>query len=144
VRDVFDSGFYDYDENWCFLTLPRLKGFLEQATLLTFSSSSPAAGTRRRHCRTSPASCWTGFFNDKPGWKKNRDAVSCFAFGETSHGDLHWADTFVAGLNILVVLSMTVTDKARDIAVLRSMGARREQIRHHFLWQGSASERQAH
>ena len=44
--------------------------------------------------------------------------------------------TFVAGLNILVVLSMTVTDKARDIAVLMSMGARREQIRSIFLWQG--------
>src|SRR5437879_1854655 len=44
--------------------------------------------------------------------------------------------TFVAGLNILVVLSMTVTDKARDIAVLRSLGARREQIRKVFLWQG--------
>src|SRR5258708_24111936 len=44
--------------------------------------------------------------------------------------------TFVAGLNILVVLSMTVTDKARDIAVLRSMGTRREQIRRIFLWQG--------
>ena len=44
--------------------------------------------------------------------------------------------TFVAGLNILVVLSMTVTDKARDIAVLMSMGARREQVRRIFLWQG--------
>src|SRR5437867_11227735 len=31
---------------------------------------------------------------------------------------------------------MTVTDKARDIAVLRSFGARREQIRTIFLWQG--------
>jgi lipoprotein-releasing system permease protein len=46
--------------------------------------------------------------------------------------------TFVAGLNILVVLSMTVTDKARDIAVLMSMGSRREQIRQIFLWQGIA------
>jgi lipoprotein-releasing system permease protein len=44
--------------------------------------------------------------------------------------------TFVAGLNILVVLSMTVTYKARDIAVLRSMGTRREQVRLIFLWQG--------
>jgi len=30
--------------------------------------------------------------------------------------------TFVAGLNILVVLAMTVTDRARDIAVLMSLG----------------------
>jgi len=44
--------------------------------------------------------------------------------------------TFVAGLNILVVLSMTVTDKTKDIAVLLSMGARREQIRTLFLLQG--------
>jgi len=33
---------------------------------------------------------------------------------------------------------MTVTDKARDIAVLLSMGARREQIRRIFLFQGLA------
>ena len=40
--------------------------------------------------------------------------------------------TFVAGLNILVVLTMTVTDRARDIAVLMAMGARRSQIRNDF------------
>src|SRR5467141_4227627 len=46
--------------------------------------------------------------------------------------------TFVAGLNILVVLSMTVTDKARDVAVLMSMGSKRQQIQRIFLWQGIA------
>ncbi len=44
--------------------------------------------------------------------------------------------TFVAGLNVLVVMTMTVTDKARDIAVLVAMGARRVQIRRIFLLQG--------
>jgi lipoprotein-releasing system permease protein len=33
---------------------------------------------------------------------------------------------------------MTVTDKARDVAVLMSMGSRRDQIRRIFLWQGTA------
>ena len=46
--------------------------------------------------------------------------------------------TFVAGLNILVVLTMTVTDRARDIAVLVAMGARRHQIRKIFILQGLA------
>jgi lipoprotein-releasing system permease protein len=46
--------------------------------------------------------------------------------------------TFVAGLNILVVLTMTVTDRARDIAVLVAMGARRYQIRNIFILQGLA------
>jgi lipoprotein-releasing system permease protein len=44
--------------------------------------------------------------------------------------------TFVAGLNILVVLTMTVTDRARDIAVLMAMGARRRQVRQIFVLQG--------
>jgi lipoprotein-releasing system permease protein len=44
--------------------------------------------------------------------------------------------TFVAGLNILVVLTMTVTDRARDIAVLMAMGARSAQIRKIFIVQG--------
>ncbi|MGC1258620.1 MAG: FtsX-like permease family protein, partial [Candidatus Acidiferrales bacterium] len=44
--------------------------------------------------------------------------------------------TFVAWLNILVVLTMTVTDRARDIAVLMAMGARRQQLRKIFILQG--------
>jgi lipoprotein-releasing system permease protein len=44
--------------------------------------------------------------------------------------------TLVAGLNILVVLTMTVTDRAKDIAVLRSMGSRSRQLRNIFLLQG--------
>jgi len=44
--------------------------------------------------------------------------------------------TFVAGLNILVVLAMTVTDRARDIAVLMSLGTYRNQVRNIFVLQG--------
>jgi len=42
----------------------------------------------------------------------------------------------VAGLNILIVLVMMVMEKYRDIAVLMSMGARRQQIRRIFMLQG--------
>jgi lipoprotein-releasing system permease protein len=42
----------------------------------------------------------------------------------------------VAALNILIALIMMVMEKHRDIAVLMSMGARREQIRRIFVYQG--------
>ena len=42
----------------------------------------------------------------------------------------------VAALNILIVLVMMVMEKYRDIAILMSMGARREQIRKIFMLQG--------
>ena len=42
----------------------------------------------------------------------------------------------VAALNILVVLVMLVMEKHRDVAILMSMGARREQIQRIFVLQG--------
>jgi len=42
----------------------------------------------------------------------------------------------VAALNILISLIMMVMEKTKDIAVLISMGARREQVRRIFILQG--------
>jgi len=42
----------------------------------------------------------------------------------------------VAALNILITLVMMVMEKHRDIAILMSMGSRREQIRNIFMLQG--------
>ena len=42
----------------------------------------------------------------------------------------------VAALNILITLVMMVMEKYRDIGVLMSMGARRQQIRRVFMLQG--------
>src|SRR6202011_737277 len=42
----------------------------------------------------------------------------------------------VAALNILITLIMMVMEKNRDIAILMSMGARKEQIRRIFMTQG--------
>ena len=49
--------------------------------------------------------------------------------------------TFVAGLNILVVLSMTVTDKARDIAVLMSWARAAIRLGKYFCGRESPSAR---
>ncbi len=42
----------------------------------------------------------------------------------------------VAALNILITLIMMVMEKYKDIAILMSMGTRREQIRRIFIYQG--------
>jgi lipoprotein-releasing system permease protein len=43
---------------------------------------------------------------------------------------------FIAALNILISLIMMVMEKNRDIAVLMSMGARKQQVRRVFMAQG--------
>jgi len=136
VAGVFDSGFYDYDENWCFLTLAAAQGLSgagDAVNVLEFRLNQPErAGEVAEKVRQSLG---PGFSTST--WvEENRALFRALRLEKLVTAIFIGLITFVAGLNILVVLSMTVTDKARDIAVLRSFGARREQIRNVFLWQG--------
>jgi lipoprotein-releasing system permease protein len=138
VAGVFESGFYDYDENWCFVSLQAaqsLAGSGDIVNVLEFRLTKPELAAQIapevEHAAGQGYSAATWMEENKALFRalKLEKLVTAIFIGLI---------TFVAGLNILVVLSMTVTDKARDIAVLLSMGARREQIRRIFLFQGLA------
>jgi len=136
VAGVFDSGFYDYDENWCFLTLAaaqELSGASDVVNVLEFRLTQPErAGEIAEQLEHAAGQG----FSATTWMEENRALFRALRLEKLVTAIFIGLITFVAGLNILVVLSMTVTDKARDIAVLRSMGARHEQIRKIFLWQG--------
>ncbi len=136
VAGVFDSGFYDYDQNWCFLTLAaaqNLSGGGELVNVLEFRLNLPD----QAHSVAQQVSEAAGPGYAVTTWmEENRALFRALRMEKLVTAIFIGLITFVAGLNILVVLSMTVTDKSRDIAVLMSMGARREQIRKIFLWQG--------
>jgi lipoprotein-releasing system permease protein len=138
VTGVFDSGFYDYDENWCFMTLKAaqvLSGVGDMVSVLELRLDNPerAGEIAKQLEKTAGAG-----FAATTWMEENRPLFRALRLEKLVTAIFIGLITFVAGLNILVVLSMTVTDKARDIAVLMSMGARREQIRRVFLWQGIA------
>jgi lipoprotein-releasing system permease protein len=138
VRGVFDSGFYDYDENWCFMTLAAaqsLSGSGDRVNVLEFRLDNPERATdvAREFELTMGEQYATSTWMEE-----NRALFRALKVEKLVTAIFIGLITFVAGLNVLVVLSMTVTDKARDVAVLLSMGARREQIRRIFLWQGIA------
>jgi lipoprotein-releasing system permease protein len=138
VAGVFESGFYDYDENWCFVSLraaQSLAGSGDIVNVLEFRLTRPelaaqlAPGVEQAAGQGYSAATWL---------EENKALFRALKLEKLVTAIFIGLITFVAGLNILVVLSMTVTDKARDIAVLLSMGARRDQIRRIFLLQGLA------
>jgi lipoprotein-releasing system permease protein len=136
VAGVFDSGFYDYDKNWCFMTLraaQSLAGTDDVVNVLEFRLENPErAGEIAREAEQIAG---PGFLAST--WMEQNFALfRALRLEKLVTAIFIGLITFVAGLNILVVLSMTVTDKARDIAVLMSMGTKRKQIRTIFLWQG--------
>jgi len=136
VTGVFDSGFYDYDENWCFMTLgaaQELSGTGDIVNVLEFRLVHPELAdefAQRLELEAGESFAATTWMEE------NRALFRALRLEKLVTAIFIGLITFVAGLNVLVVLSMTVTDKARDIAVLMSMGTRREQIRRIFLLQG--------
>jgi lipoprotein-releasing system permease protein len=138
ITGIFNSGFYDYDANWGFVTLgsaQSLAGIGDVVSLLEVrvnkmdEARTVADELLRRAGPGFTADTWMD---------ENRALFRALSLEKLVTALFIGLITFVAGLNILVVLTMTVTDRARDIAVLMAMGARRKQIRAIFLWQGLA------
>jgi len=138
VGGIFDSGFYDYDANWGFVTLTSaqsLAGVGDVVSLLEvrvtkLDDARKVADELVR--RAGPGFMATTWMDE------NRALFRALSLEKLVTALFIGLITFVAGLNILVVLTMTVTDRARDIAVLMAMGTRRGQIRRIFLLQGLA------
>jgi lipoprotein-releasing system permease protein len=138
VTGIFDSGFYDYDSNWTFVTLgsaQSLAGVGDVVSLLEVrvnkldEAQAVADDLVRRAGQHFTSTTWMD---------ENRALFRALSLEKLVTALFIGLITFVAGLNILVVLTMTVTDRSRDIAVLMAMGTRRAQIRRIFLLQGLA------
>ncbi len=138
VAGIFDSGFYDYDANWGFVTLAasqNMAGVSDVANVLEFRIADPdraaqmAAVLAREAGPQYRATTWMD---------ENRALFRALGLEKLVTGIFIGLITFVAGLNILVVLAMTVSDRGRDIAVLMAMGAKRKQISRLFVLLGLA------
>jgi lipoprotein-releasing system permease protein len=136
VAGIFDSGFYDYDANWAFATLAatqNLAGVGDVVSVLEFrvQDVDRAADAARDIAAAAEQGLTTTTWQDE-----NRALFRALRLEKLVTALFISLITFVAGLNILVVLAMTVTDRARDIAVLMSLGTYRSQVRNIFVLQG--------
>jgi len=138
IAGIFDSGFYDYDANWGFVTLSAvqsLAGVGDVVNELEFRIADVDRAedmAKRLLLEAGPGYVSTTWMDE------NRALFRALRLEKLVTALFIGLITFVAGLNILVVLAMTVSDRARDIAVLMAMGARREQVRRVFVLLGLA------
>lgn len=136
VAGIFDTGFYDYDANWAFVSLSAaqsLAGIGDVVSLLETRVDHLDDTSRIAEELVQRAG---NGFTESTWMDENRALFRALSLEKLVTALFIGLITFVAGLNILVVLTMTVSDRARDIAVLMAMGARRSQIRKVFVLQG--------
>ncbi len=136
VVGIFESGFYDIDDNWAYASLPTAQQALSlkdvvneiEVKLDDLNRAQEAARAIEKIAGPKYATLtWMERNHQLLNALKMEKAVTVVTIGLIE---------LVAALNILIVLVMMVMEKYRDIAVLMSMGARRAQIRRIFMLQG--------
>jgi lipoprotein-releasing system permease protein len=136
VVGIFDSGFFDYDTTWAFIRLgdaQSLFGVGSIATVLEFKVNDIyRAGQIGQELQRAAG---PGFMTTN--WmEQNRALFRALRMERLVTFITIGLIVFIAALNILISLIMMVMEKSRDIAVLMSMGARKQQVRRVFMAQG--------
>jgi lipoprotein-releasing system permease protein len=136
VAGLFESGFYDIDSGWAFARLEaaqRLLGLEDVVNAIElkiddlYRAPEVARAAEQVAGPKLAATTWM---------EQNRQIFNALRMEKAVTWVTIGLIVLVAALNILITLVMMVMEKYRDIAVLMSMGARREQIRRIFVVQG--------
>ncbi len=136
VEGIFESGLYDLDSTWAFTSLPAAQRVLDLNDVVNTIElrldniyEAPVVA-RQAEIITGPkliAKTWMDQNRSLLNALRLEKLVSLITVGLIE---------LIAALNILVVLVMLVMEKHRDVAILMSMGARRQQVQRIFILQG--------
>jgi lipoprotein-releasing system permease protein len=136
VVGIFESGLYDLDSAWAFTSLAAAQRVLDLNDVVNtielrlndiFQAPNVARQAEQITGVKLIASTWMDQNHSLLNALRLEKVVSVITVGLIE---------LVAALNILVVLVMLVMEKHRDIAILISMGARRQQVQRIFVLQG--------
>lgn len=137
VAGIFETNFYEVDKAFAYADLAAVQRFFNVDDVVNAIElkvrdldSAPALAAEIEK-RLDPK------LNAVPWTEQNRQFLNALKLERAASVLTIGLIELVAALNILITLVMMVMEKNRDIAILLAMGARREQIRKIFLWQGA-------
>ena len=137
VVGTFESGFYDLDANWAFLSLTDAQKAFDLTDVVNsielmlddiYQAPLVAAAAEKIIGPKLAATTWG---------EQNKQLLGALTMERTVTVVTIGLIQLVAALNILITLVMMVMEKHRDIAILLSMGARANQIRKIFVYEGA-------
>jgi lipoprotein-releasing system permease protein len=136
VCGVFETGFYEIDDTWAYAPLGPVQNLLEVGDLVSQIEikvddinrvAEIAKDVQKAGGPGYTTTTWLEKYPRLLGALDMERKVTVVTIGLIE---------LVAALNIFITLVMMVMEKYRAIAVLMSMGARRQQIRRIFMMQG--------
>ncbi|MGD0012898.1 MAG: FtsX-like permease family protein [Bryobacteraceae bacterium] len=136
VVGEFETGFYEIDSAWAFVSLDAAQRLLSLRDVVNtlelrlddiYRAPEAARAADRIAGPKLAAATWM---------EQNRHILNALNMERAVTFVTIGLIVLVAALNILITLVMMVMEKYRDIAILVSMGAKQSQVRRIFLFQG--------
>jgi lipoprotein-releasing system permease protein len=136
VVGIFSTGVFELDNNWAYMSLKSAQQVFSLEDVINTiemklddPERAPEVAAEAQKL-LPPELMATTWMDD------NRQLRNAFKMDRVVAVLTVGLIQLVSGLNIFITLTMMVMEKNRDIAVMMSMGARREQIRNIFLCEG--------
>lgn len=136
VTGLFDTGMYEYDNSYIYTSLEAAQEFAGLDNAVT----GIEAKTRDRWIAPEVAAALSqklGFPYRTVDWQQqNSSLFQALKLEKLGMGIILLLIVIVAAFNIVSTLTMVVTDKTREIGILKAMGMPARSIRNIFFAQG--------
>lgn len=136
VAGTFETGFFELDDNWAYASLLAVQRAYSLGDVVNQLEINVDDVNRAEEFAKEVEKAAGSRYTTTTWMERNKQLFTALKTERIVTAITIGLIVLVAALNILIVLVMMVMEKYRDIAVLMSMGARREQIRRIFMLQG--------
>ena len=136
VVALFQSGMYEYDSSLAYIDLAEAQKFFNMGQTVTGIEIKVMDVFRAAETARSVEQSLGFAYGARDWMQMNRNLFSALKLEKTMMFLLLVLITIVASFNIVSTLTMIVTEKQKEIAILKAMGATRKSIRRIFMLNG--------
>ncbi|MDH4185570.1 MAG: lipoprotein-releasing ABC transporter permease subunit [Nitrospira sp.] len=136
VVALFQSGMYEYDSSLAYIDLAEAQKFFNLGQTVTGIEIKVADVFRATETARAVEQSLGFVYGARDWMQMNRNLFSALKLEKTMMFLLLVLITIVASFNIVSTLTMIVTEKQKEIAILKAMGATRKSIRRIFMLNG--------
>lgn len=136
VAGIFQSGMYEYDSSLAYIDLGEAQKFFNLGATATGVEIKVTDVFRAADIARSVEHSLGFAYGARDWMQMNRNLFSALKLEKTMMFLLLVLITIVASFNIVSTLTMIVTEKQKEIAILKAMGATSTSIRRVFMLNG--------
>ena len=133
---LFSSGMYEYDSSLAYIDITEAQKFFNMGQTVTGIEIKVTDVFRAAETARSIEQSLGFAYGARDWMQMNRNLFSALKLEKTMMFLLLVLITIVASFNIVSTLTMIVTEKQKEIAILKAMGATRKSIRRIFMLNG--------